>query len=129
MIFCPNCGTQLNDDDAFCSNCGSPVGQRSTPPVQQNTQPVQQYQQNVQTVAAQRAEHYDNGGLIAWSIVTLLHCTIPGIVALVKATKINGVVTPEEQAKLVKDTKTWCTVGTILGVLAVIASVIAELAS
>ena len=138
MIFCPNCGSQLNDDDAFCPNCGAPISQQNTQPAEpaqtvQYTQPAQpvQYTQPAygQSFVPQRADHYDNGGLIAWSIITLLLCTIPGIVALVKATKINGLVTPDEQAKLIKDTKTWCTVGTILGVLAVIVSVIANLAN
>ena len=117
MSFCPNCGSQLNDNDAFCGNCGLPVAQAGV-------QPNQPIQPNVQTYVAQRATHYENGGLIAWSIITLLLCTIPGIVALIKACKINGDVTPEEQVKLISDTKTWCTIGTILGVIAIIVTIV-----
>ena len=27
MIYCPNCGTSLPDDSAFCENCGTPINQ------------------------------------------------------------------------------------------------------
>ena len=70
--------------------------------------------------------HYEAGGLIAWSIITLLLCTIPGIVALVKATGINKSATVEEQTKKISSCKTWCIVGTVLGILAIIGSVAAN---
>ena len=63
---------------------------------------------------------YASGGLIAWSIVCLLLCLIPGIVALVNAIGINKATTVEEQQKKVKTTKTWCIIGTILGVISLI---------
>ncbi len=33
MIFCPNCGTQLDDNAVFCANCGTPIGANAAGPV------------------------------------------------------------------------------------------------
>ncbi|MBO4418282.1 MAG: hypothetical protein J5789_00420 [Oscillospiraceae bacterium] len=63
---------------------------------------------------------YPSSGLIAWSIVTLLFCTIPGIVALVYAVGINSSTSSAEQERKISNAKTWCTVGTVLSVLALI---------
>ena len=40
MKICPNCNAQLNDDAAFCTNCGTQFAQQAQPQYQQ-----QQYQQ------------------------------------------------------------------------------------
>lgn len=58
---------------------------------------------------------YSTGGMLAWSIVTLLLCTIPGIVALVKTNGINKCTTRAEQEKMISSAKTWNIVGTVLG--------------
>lgn len=93
-------------------------------------QPAQGYgqQQNYQPYAAatQYVAPVATGGLLAWSIVTLLLCTIPGIVALVQTGKINKATTYEQQQKAMSSAKTWCIVGTVLGVLALIGSMIAN---
>jgi len=60
------------------------------------------------------------GGLVAWSIITLLLCTIPGIIALVNVSGINKCMTIEEQQQKIKITKVCCAVGTILGLLGAI---------
>ncbi|GHT83701.1 hypothetical protein FACS1894137_05530 [Spirochaetia bacterium] len=39
-MFCPNCGSQVKDDAAFCGNCGTPA--QATQPVQPQGIPVQQ---------------------------------------------------------------------------------------
>jgi TM2 domain-containing membrane protein YozV len=44
--FCQNCGTQLDDSQAFCTNCGAP--QNGTPQPQQSTQQFQQSAQQFQ---------------------------------------------------------------------------------
>lgn len=77
----------------------------------------------------QPVPHYSNGGLIAWSIVTLLLCTIPGIVALINACGINSAVSVEEQQKKISRAKTWCIVGTVLGVVLCVLEVIGALAN
>ncbi len=43
-MFCPNCGTQINDDATFCGNCGAPVNAQAPqqPQAPQDTQAPQQ---------------------------------------------------------------------------------------
>ena len=72
---------------------------------------------------------YSTGGLVAWGIITLLLCTIPGVVALVKVANINNARTVEEQQRAVSDVKTWCTVGTVLGVLFYIIGILGGVAA
>ena len=35
--FCQKCGTELNKDDTFCSNCGAPVSEEAKTAVNSNT--------------------------------------------------------------------------------------------
>lgn len=62
------------------------------------------------------------GGIVAWAVVTLLLCTIPGVIALVYALSINKAPSVEVQQKKAKYAKIWCTIGTVIGVLALIAN-------
>ena len=55
---------------------------------------------------------YSTGGLVAWGIITLLLCTIV-----------------EEQQQAVSNVKTWCTVGTVLGILLYVISILGSLAA
>ena len=110
MSYCVNCGAQLPDGTRYCTNCGAQQGAASSyyqPPVPQ----------------------YSTGGLVAWGIITLLLCTIPGVVALVKVANINNARTVEEQQRAVSDVKTWCTVGTVLGVLFYIIGILGAVAA
>ena len=136
MAYCQHCGSTVPDGSSFCTNCGAPISTQSS----QNSnnysnsynnsyssgydnsygsapQGYQGYQPYSAPVPA-----YSTGGLMAWSIITLLLCTIPGIVAIVKTTQINKATTVEEQQKTISRATTWCIVGTILGILAVIGS-------
>lgn len=96
MAYCSNCGSELPGNTASCPNCGYSV---------------------FRVPEAEKVQPYPTGGLIAWSIVTLLLCTIPGIVALVHTCGINSCTTVEAQRKKISNAKTWCIVGTVLGVL------------
>lgn len=118
MAYCPNCGTQVPDHAAFCTACGSPMMQRSAAP---GNGYWQSYDQQAYYPPVRP---YETGGLMAWSIITLLLCTIPGIVALVKTSGINNALTTEEQARRIRSAKTWCWIGTIGAVLAGILSII-----
>ncbi|OLS22652.1 MAG: hypothetical protein HeimC3_29260 [Candidatus Heimdallarchaeota archaeon LC_3] len=44
MAFCPNCGTELNETEKFCSNCGAPQGSQQPPPTYQQYPQQQPYQ-------------------------------------------------------------------------------------
>lgn len=147
MSFCPKCGAEVGDA-AFCTNCGQVMQQGTLDSVQnvaaeQPAAPVYQqsaYQQPAyqQPPAQQPQQPYyvpqpvapvPTGGLIAWSIITLLLCTIPGIVGLVQACGINKTYTVEEQQKKIKSCKVWNIVGCVLGGLYLILAVIGYLAA
>ena len=135
MKVCSYCGTSNPDQNMICEACGAQLEQQE-PQVEQtqnavtvtyqapsNPNQVQPDNQSYATIQPQqeaRPPKYASGGLIAWAIITLLFCTIPGIVALVYAGGINNCATVEEQNKKISSAKLWCTIGTILGVLALI---------
>ena len=144
MAFCPNCGSALPENSNHCPNCGAPVNNSSyaapdaAQPAggQQNTYDQQSYGQQPY---GQQGMGYGNayggfqpvspipvGGMIAWSIITIFLCTIPGIVGLVYTLRINKCTTVEEQQKALKTAKTWCIVGTVLGILSVIGTLAAN---
>ena len=95
MDYCPKCGASLPPAAMICPQCGNALV--SNPPIL-----------------------YSTGGMLAWSIVTLLLCTIPGIVALVKTNGINKCTTRAEQEKMISSAKTWNIVGTVLGGLSLL---------
>ncbi len=66
------------------------------------------------------------GGLLAWSIVSILLCLIPGVVALVQTLGINKCATVEEQQKKYSSAKLWCIISTVLGVLSIIGNLAAR---
>lgn len=111
--YCPHCGGQNINDGDTCAYCGYvfPVA-RENPVPEEN-----------------RMEPYPTGGLMAWSIITLLLCTIPGIVALVMTCNINNAANWEQQQKQIKNAKTWCIVGTVLGCLALLLGIVGALAA
>ena len=122
-MFCSNCGTNCPDNVNNCPNCGAPVGQ----PKQPYGQPQQPYGQ--QPFGYDPPITYSTGGMIAWSIVTLLLCTIPGIVALVQTSGINNCATRAEQEKKLSSAKTWNIVGTCLGGLYLLITIIGAAAA
>jgi len=61
---------------------------------------------------------------LVWSIITILLCTIPGIVAIVFSTQVNskwGMGDAAGAYDASKKAKTWALVGTILGVVVIVA--------
>ena len=92
---------------------------------QQNAYGQPNYQPNSYNQQPYDQSHYydskpapvETGGLLAWSIITILLCTIPGIVALVNVLNVNKVLTLEEQQKKLSAAKLWCIIGTVLGIL------------
>lgn len=97
MDYCPKCGASMPPAAMHCPQCGNALV--SDPPIQ-----------------------YSTGGMLAWSIVTLLLCTIPGIVALVQTNGIKKCTTRAEQEKMISSAKTWNIVGTVLGGLFLLAT-------
>ena len=64
------------------------------------------------------------GGLLAWAIISILLCTIPGIVALLNVLRVNKCATVEEQQRALSQARTWCIVATVLGVLYLIYTIV-----
>jgi len=61
---------------------------------------------------------------LVWSIITILLCTIPGIVAIVFSTQVNSKWGTGDAAGAYdasKKAKTWALVGTILGAVFIVA--------
>lgn len=136
MATCPYCGSTVSFNAKFCQECGAPLPEvpveQTEPapykpvsfpeedaapiPQPQPTPPPQQY--NV----PQRVPPISTGGLLAWSIITLFLCTIPGIVAIVKTVGINKATTVVEQQDRMSSARTWCIIGTVLGVLSLLGS-------
>lgn len=146
MATCPTCGAFVPDNSPACTYCGTALNAAASMQQPENNgfevpadsqipqQPVQQtYQQPAQqpvqqpyaapVYTPQPVAPVSTGGLIAWSIITILLCTIPGIVALVNTLNINKAMSVEEQQQKIKNAKLWYIIGTVLGVLAVIGSV------
>ncbi len=129
MAICPYCGSENADTNAFCSECGGPLKEQQVPVAPEP--PAQPFEAPVQTpVQPQSAASFTapsepvapipTGGLMAWAIVTLLLCLVAGIVALMEVNKINKSTTVEEQQKHVSTARTWCIVGTVIGVLSIL---------
>lgn len=127
-MFCSNCGTNCPDNVNNCPNCGAPVGQPQQPYGQPQQpygqQPYGQQPYGQQPYGYNPPIKYSTGGMIAWSIVTLLLCTIPGIVALVQTCGINNCATRAEQEKKLSSAKIWNIVGTCLGGLYLLLTII-----
>ena len=135
MAVCPYCGSDVSFNAKFCQECGAPQPEvpveqtepapyrpvsfpedDTTPTPPQQTPPSQQYS------VPQTVPPVSTGGLLAWAIITLFLCLIPGIVAIVKTAGINKAQTVAEQQARMSSARTWCIIGTVLGVLSLIGS-------
>ena len=135
MALCPKCGADNAEGTKFCSECGSPllIAKAPEPEAPAPSAPELNAQQPVYTApenpygAAQYTAPTPRptGGLIAWAIISILLCMIPGIVGLVQALSVNSAPTAEEQQRKISSAKTWCLVATILGVLGLVLYVLA----
>lgn len=91
MKFCEKCGTQLQDSDAVCSNCGAQCSAPATKVRATNTT------------------------MLVWAIINIALCSkICGIVALVYTLSAQNAETDEEENRKLKNAKTWNIVGTAL---------------
>ena len=120
MKVCPFCGEENRDNTILCVFCGGHLdGSQTKAPSQQQTNSY--YPSYPQKVA-----YHPNGGLIAWSILTILLCTIPGVIALVNAASINNCTAYSVQENRISAAKAWNIIGTILGILALIITIAAN---
>ena len=134
MATCPKCGMDILSTGAYCVNCGAPLNTQQNQlegPSSDGPTPYRPPQSDgpdfrppeFSTPSHQTVEPYPTGGLMAWSIITLLLCTIAGIVAIIQTTGINKCATVEEQKKKISSAKTWCIIGTVVGIFALIGNI------
>lgn len=94
-MFCPKCGTMVADGVAVCSSCGAQVSAAVPAP-------------------SARIENHLTG-----AILTTLCCCMPfGIVSIVYAAKVNGLVAAGDLVgaqKAADQAKTWITWGVGIG--------------
>ena len=140
MKICPYCKNENEDNNKFCNFCGAPFENEAAKTEETAVETVPDYEphdyqpeENNDPVTAQQSEtpvynsfsqnNYNRpvepipiGGYIAWSILVILFCTIPGIAGLVYVLRINRATTVEEQQKNLDTAKKIPMVGTVLAV-------------
>ena len=109
-MFCTECGNQINDNAAVCPSCGVPVAGR-------------QFAANGQ---AQIPNH-----MVGAILVTLFCCLIGGIVAIVYASQVNTKIALGDYDgawDASKKANGWITVSVALGLVAIVANVLLQIA-
>lgn len=128
MKICPYCGEENRDQNIVCSTCGGHL--KAGDNAIQTHENHQSYSSSVyRTSYPVKVAYYPNGGLIFWSIITILLCTIPGVIALVNATSINNCTAVSVQERRISAAQTWNAIGTVLGVIVLIVYIIASVNS
>ena len=80
-MFCPKCGTQLNDGTPFCPNCGSPVSAQNAGQQAQNFgQQAQNFAQNFgQNFPPAQPGQVPQRNIVLYIILSIITCGIFGI--------------------------------------------------
>ena len=73
------------------------------------------------------AEKNAGGGLLVWSVVNLVLCTIPGVAALALTVKGRAQNDAEKQKKYLADAKVWNIVATIAGLAMIVGLAVSKL--
>ena len=80
-MYCPSCGEETGDDAKFCVDCGKPM--QGTP----STEP-QGYESSEPQSSPLPIDNH-----LVWAILTTIFCCLPfGIVSIVYAARVNGLV-------------------------------------
>jgi len=126
MPFCPNCGTNLENNEKFCPNCGKNM-QENTQSASQSTN--QTYTQpNADNVSAYSAPYNAqatprslNTAQLVWSIVNILMCCLPlGIVALIFTIIAKDAPDDETEARKLKTAKACNIISTVGGAIIIV---------
>ena len=108
-MYCPQCGTKAEEGARFCAKCGRALFDSSEQP-----HPADD------TLRA-RADIPDH---LVWAILATICCCPPtGIVSIVYAARVNGLVDAGDFARArqaSENAKTWAWVSLVLGIPAII---------
>jgi len=112
---CPNCNQPLpSDTSAFCPGCGAQIGARPVQPQVQVVQPP------VQTVPSH----------LALGIISTLCCCLPlGIVSIVYAAQVSGLVASGNIAaaqEASRKAKLWGILSVVIGLISTVIAIIVQ---
>lgn len=127
MVYCRNCGNQLEDGAKFCPKCGNAIGVSNTQQhVNQSQQSNRMYQQPQQQDFAQQPQQpiKPDSNMILAVLSTIFCCLPTGIYAIILANKVDKLYYAgqyDEAEEASNGAKKW---SIISGVLAVVAAII-----
>ena len=142
MAFCPQCGANVPDGTPICPQCGiqltaqQPQQPQYQQPQYQQQAPQQPYQQVPQggyqmppqspygMPLSAPASGQTNTGMMVWSIITILFCTVLGVISLIMTITAKNEMTAEGEQKKLKTAKILNLIGTIGGGLFVLIYVV-----
>lgn len=131
MAFCKQCGSQLNDDDRFCPNCGATVESESNEGVGNNNGNVNPVQNNANGAdplnysTPEGTGRKMNTGMLVWSIINIVLCCAPlGVWALVMTIMAKNATSDEEMQKKLKIAKVVNIISAIVGAVMFVISFI-----
>lgn len=157
MSLCPYCGNDNPDTNNFCSSCGAKLMRAPAKPEVENEpietpeetsgcEPPQIPEETsdhwsepapAETEAGPAFENSVNeqqppekipiGGYIAWAIVNILFCTIPGAIGLYFVLKINKAPTQDDQLRAVDSAKKALMIGSVLAALNLLMQIVANM--
>jgi len=109
---CPNCHNEIPDDSKYCPKCGYNLSQN----------PVNATQDWNRFNDPQYTRHIPNN--LVWAILTTIFCCLPfGIVSIVYAAKVDGLVAERKYAdaeKASRNARNWAIVAAVVHVCLVI---------
>ena len=148
---CTNCGAENAGTNQNCGRCGSPLPQYPPQQPAGYAPPQAQYAPPPPPYAPPQAQYappppyapqppyappmyapqpvpygqtQQTTGMMVWSIINIILCTVLGIIALVFTLNAKNAVTPQEFDSKMKSVKTLNIVGTVLSAVFIIAYVI-----
>ena len=105
-MYCPQCGTEAEENARFCAKCGRDLSGSTEQP---------------RTAAETREAGPYVPDHLAWAILSMIFCCIPtGIVSIVYAAQVNGKVAEGDLAgarEASAKAKTWAWVSFGIGIL------------